>query len=173
MIEHFDWVHCKYVLSEWFRVLNPGGTLVLETPDLKRSFQKFMKGNIERKKNSLQWIYGIDSRGLQHKAGFTFPLLKHLLGQIGFEEISLKEAKTHTYEPGMRIECKKPSKWVEDQLFACFRKRLKRSLDINDSYILLPLETWVMKCGAPSREERTIGQPKYCLRPPSAIRLYR
>jgi predicted SAM-dependent methyltransferase len=79
LIEHFDHIHCKYVLSEWFRVLKPGRILVLETPDLEKSIGKFIPSEPETKKTTLQWIYGIDSPGMQHKTGFTFDLLKNLL----------------------------------------------------------------------------------------------
>ena len=34
VIEHFDYVHCKYILSEWFRVLKPRGVMIMETPEL-------------------------------------------------------------------------------------------------------------------------------------------
>jgi len=145
LIEHFDYVHCKYILSEWFRVLRPNGTLILETPDLENSFRKFVSSNIETQKTTLQWIYGIDSPGMQHKTGFTYNLLKNLLEEIGFEKILREEAKTHTYEPGMRVVCRKPKDHLDRSFFACFRKRLKMELKTDDSYILIPLESWLKK----------------------------
>jgi len=145
LIEHFDYVHCKYILSEWFRVLKPKGTLILETPDLEKSFKKFISSNLETQKTTLQWIYGIDSSGMQHKTGFTFNLLKDLLGEIGFDRISRENPIIHKYEPSMRMICKKPKNYLEKQLFACFRKKLKSRLDIDDSYVLIPLEKCLKK----------------------------
>jgi predicted SAM-dependent methyltransferase len=145
LIEHFDYIHCKYVLSEWFRVLKPMGKLVIETPDLERSFKKFNLSSMEIKKKTLQWIYGIDSPGMQHKTGFSFGLIKDLLNEIGFEKISKEKPKTHLYEPGMRIVCQKSKNFLEKQLFASFRKKLKKELEIDDSYLLLILENWVNK----------------------------
>ena len=145
LIEHFDYIHCKYILSEWFRILRPEGILILETPDLEKSFKKFVSTDLKTQKTTLQWIYGIDSVGMQHKTGFTFNLLKDLLEEIGFTEILREESKTHKYEPGIRIVCQKPKRYLEKQLFACFRKSIMSELKIRDSYILIPLESWLKK----------------------------
>ena len=143
LIEHFDYIHCKYILSEWFRVLRPEGKLILETPNLEKTFKKFVSSDLKTQKITLQWIYGIDSLGMQHKTGFTFDLLRDLLQEIGFEQILREEPKTHRYEFGIRIICQKPKKCLEKQLFACFRKRILTELKIDNSYILIPLEKWV------------------------------
>lgn len=143
LIEHFDYIHCKYVLSEWFRVLKPNGKLIIETPDLEKTFQKFRDSNSENKKIILQWIYGIDSLGMQHKIGFSWELIRELLSEIGFENILREKPKTYLYEPGMRIVAQKPENFLEKQLFACFRKKLKKELKTDDSYLLIPLENWV------------------------------
>lgn len=155
LIEHFDYIYSKYVLSEWFRVLKPAGILIIETPNLEESFKKFKFSNLENKKTTLQWIYGIDSPGMQHKTGFTFGLIKSLLEEIGFEKISKEKPRTHQYEPGMRILCWKPENFLNKQLFACFRKRLKKELKVDDSYILIPLENWINKIFGIYSEEFT------------------
>ena len=143
IIEHFDYIHCLYVLSDWFRILKPDGTLVLETPDLEKSFKKLMSSNFENQQKTLQWIYGIDNPGMQHKTGFTFDFLKNLLEQIGFEKISREEAKTHLYEPGIRITCKKSKNCTNKQFIASFRKKLKTIT--NDSESLISLENFCIK----------------------------
>jgi len=143
LIEHFDYIHCKYLLSEWFRVLKPRGILIIETPDLEKTFKKFSQSALEIKKTTLQWIYGIDSAGMQHKTGFDWELIRDLLREIGFENIRREEAISHLNEPGMRIVCQKPKNFSNSQLRACFRKRLKEELEIEDSYLLLPLENWI------------------------------
>jgi len=145
LIEHFDYIHSKYVLSEWFRVLKPFGKLIIETPDLEKSFKKFNILPLEMKKVTLQWIYGIDSPGMQHKTGFSFKLIKDLLKEIGFEKISKEEPKTYLYEPGMRISCQKPEDCKEKELIASFRTKLKIALKIEDSFLLLILENWIKK----------------------------
>lgn len=144
LLEHFDAIHCKYVLSEWFRVLEPEGTLIIETPDLEKTFKKFLSSDVKTKKKTLQWIYGIQSLGMEHKTGFTFQLLRDYLEEIGFVEIVRNAPRTHTYEPGMRIVCKKPKKYLAKQLQAQFRQQLTNKLT-NDSFLLIPLENWLSK----------------------------
>jgi predicted SAM-dependent methyltransferase len=145
LIEHFDYIHCKYVLSEWFRILKPAGILIMETPDLPETFKKFKHSNLENKITTLQWLYGIDSPGMQHKTGFSWELIKNLLEEIGFENIRREKPTTHLYEPAMRIVCQKPKNFLNKQLAACFRKRLKKELEISDSYLLSLLENWTNK----------------------------
>jgi len=153
LIEHFDYIHCKYILSEWFRVLKPEGILILETPDLEKSFKKFPKANLETKKELLRWIYGTNTLGMEHRTGFTFPLLKVLLKEIGFREMSKDNAKTHVHNPGIRIICKKPRDYLQKQIFACFRKEIKNKLKIRNSYLLIPLEDYIQEiCNIYSQE---------------------
>ncbi len=142
VIEHFDYIHCKYILSEWFRVLKPNGKLIIETPDMEKAFKKFISTDIINQKTTLQWIYGIDSPGMLHKTGFTFNLLKDLLMETGFSDVLRKRQKTHLYEHGMRIVCKKPEGYGKGQILAYFRKRVLNEISDN-SYILIPLENWI------------------------------
>ncbi len=145
LIEHFDYIHCKYVLGEWFRVLKPSGVLIIETPDLEKTYEKFISGDLDTQKTTLQWIYGIESEGMEHKTGFTFNLLVNLLEEIGFEQIAREKQETYMYEHGIRLKCKKPENYLEKQVIARFRKRLLHDLKINDSLILIPLENWLQK----------------------------
>ncbi len=142
LIEHFDYIHCKYLLSEWFVTLKPGGKLIIETPDLKRSYKKLTSADKDELGKRYQWMYGIDSTGMQHKIGFTYNILKDLLGEIGFVDITKKRQRTHRYEPGMRVECKKPLKNKFYQKFALFRARIFSKLEF-DSYLLIPIEEWI------------------------------
>jgi predicted SAM-dependent methyltransferase len=140
LIEHFDYIHCKYVLSEWYRVLKPGGTLVIETPDLKKTYKKLVSTGIETQKNTLQWIFGLDSPGLLHKTGFTFSLLEDLLKEVGFGSIQKQEQQTHRYEPGLRVTAVKSETDPRRNLAAALRRRIATDFAIKDSYILIPTE---------------------------------
>ncbi|MFX0096798.1 MAG: methyltransferase domain-containing protein [Candidatus Hodarchaeota archaeon] len=147
IIEHFNCVDIVYVLSEWFRVLRPGGTLSLETPDLERTFKLFLSTNEFEKKKLLRWIFGIDSPGMAHKSGFTFELLKELLKEAGFEGIRKKRQKTHSYAPGMRVECRKPQNYEGFQIISEFRRLLRKeaSNSLLDVEIRTDYEENVMK----------------------------
>ena len=145
LIEHFDYVHCVYVVSEWFRLLKSGGVLVIETPDLYESFKKLKKENTEKQKVTLQWLYGIDSCGMQHKVVFPFELLRALLEETGFEEVLEEEQRTHKYERGLRVVCRKPLSCRANEMFALFRKSLRRELEVDDSDVLISLENYCIK----------------------------
>ncbi|MBM4463370.1 MAG: hypothetical protein FJ012_08550 [Chloroflexi bacterium] len=161
VIEHFDYVHSKYLLSEWFIVLRPKGTLTLETPDLEKTSKKLIFSDLKTQQTTLQWVYGIDSPGMRHKTGFTFDLLKGLLGEIGFEKVRREKPRTHGYEHGIRTICRKPENYGEKQLFACFRKRLTSRLKVDDSYVLIPLEGWLSKIFATYAESK--GNKERCI----------
>ncbi len=154
LIEHFDHVHCKYLLSEWFISLKPKGKLVLETPDLKASYKKLRSADGEDRSKRLQWIYGIDSPGMRHGTGFTYPILKNMLQKVGFSDIKKKEQKTHTYEPGLRVVCSKPRRCRRSHTFALFRSQLLKRLEL-DSFFLIPMETWIeeMRDGLKERKD--------------------
>jgi predicted SAM-dependent methyltransferase len=158
LLEHFDFVHCKFLLSEWYRVLKPKGTLTIETPDFKQAAKKFLSSAYEKKISTVSWIYGIDSPGLQHKTGFDFDMAKSLLQEIGFAEVSRTAAKSHTYEPGMRITCSKPEGREPDQVLARFMKRVKAKLGIDDSFALVPLDGCLSELRA---RYRKIGSDSY------------
>jgi SAM-dependent methyltransferase len=154
ILEHFDLVHCKYVLSEWFRVLKPGGTLSIETPDLKTSLKRLTSSKKADRAAAVQWLYGIDSPGLQHKGGFTHELLEEILVDIGYGDIRKRPARTHTYAPGMRLECRKPGDPGASQFMASLRKRIKKHLGTDDSFVLVPLEEEL------TRLRSEIGDPR-------------
>lgn len=160
LLEHFDLVHCKYVLSEWFRVLRPGGALSVETPDLKASLKRLSSSKKADKASAVQWLFGIDSPGLQHKGGFTHELLEEILVDIGYEGIRKKPARTHTYAPGMRLECRKPGDPGINQFMASLRKRIKKRLGTDDSFVLVPLEQELAKLKSEIGDPRLLDKDK-------------
>ncbi|MEW5760268.1 MAG: methyltransferase domain-containing protein [Candidatus Thermoplasmatota archaeon] len=146
ILEHFDYIHCKYVLSEWYRILKPNGKLTIETPDIEETFRKFNSLSMNQQKATLQWLYGIDSMGMQHRTGFTYKILEALLLEIGFEEATRKEQKMHKYKPGLRVECRKPeNRNMIKEMFCIFRKEVRKKLPIEDSDTLLNLEEHCIK----------------------------
>ena len=88
VLEHLSFFETIYALSEFFRVLEPYGELILETPDLEKTCQHYLKANEEQKKEILGWFYGIPHKGLQHKICFPPYLLEELLTNVGFKSKS-------------------------------------------------------------------------------------
>jgi len=157
VIEHFDYIHCKYALSEWFRVLKGGGELVLETPEISETFKQFLKSDADAQEKRLQWIFGIDSPGMQHKVGFSSKLLQRLLHECGFVKAKREEATTHLYEAGMRMVCRKLAVDKTAEFAASFRRRVLAELGPIDSYVMIPLEKHVQEVIADIRENRVLA----------------
>jgi len=147
LVEHFDLAHCRLVLAHWFRLLRSGGTLVLETPDLEKAFREFLKAKGDRKRQLLQWVYGIKGGGMEHRAGFDPDMLGTLLRECGFVDILNEKPVTHLYESGMRASCRKPGTGKPRfELLAEFGGKVARELkQANDSMELIPLETNCLK----------------------------
>jgi predicted SAM-dependent methyltransferase len=143
VVEHFDHINCKYLLSEAWRVLKSGGKMVIETPDLEKTYSRLLRLRGEAKVPALQWIFGIDSPGMQHKTGFTLDILKTLLEEAGFEDVRRGTPTTHTYEHGLRVACRRKATTPRTRFAAAFRRRV-RSLRF-DSYLLIPLESTIRR----------------------------
>ena len=137
LIEHIGFFKSLYVLSEFFRVLQFNGVLIIETPDIEKAFQSYLNGNYEQQKEILGWIFGIPHEGLQHKLCYPSELLTEMLRKIGF--IDIKERKFYNTEsiPTLRVECKKPSKENFFQVITHIRKQmlLENLVDFKDSFL--------------------------------------
>lgn len=142
LIEHLGLFNAIYALSEWFRVLKPGGDLLIETPNLEKSFKKFINEDLETRKNVLTWIYGVESEGMLHKFCFPEELLEDQLKKIGFVNIEKTYIEIKKDHPNIRIKCKKTKDYKTFQVFADFRKKLfnKKIVDTNDFYVAIEKE---------------------------------
>lgn len=96
LIEHFDYWEATVVVKEWYRVMEPGGKLWIETPDLLACCVSFVNsgyaGRVE--------LYGqffaqpwID--GQIHKFMYTEEQLTLLLDHCGFRDISRNSAQRY------------------------------------------------------------------------------
>lgn len=85
IIEHFSHRKVRGVLSEWVRVLKAGGVMEIRCPDLRaRALLFFLNPSWENVRN----IYGgQDHVGNYHRCGFSYGLLKDLLGSIGMVNV--------------------------------------------------------------------------------------
>jgi predicted SAM-dependent methyltransferase len=145
LIEHLGFIRSVYALSEWFRVLRPGGTLLIETPDLETSFKEYLRGNSESQRELLTWIYGFDAPGMQHKFCFSFRMLESSLKRIGFVGIKKNSFLTFRNEPVMRVVCEKPYQFQTHQTVARFRKELLRRklVDIDNQMAARARESFI------------------------------
>ena len=142
LIEHLGIAGSIYSLSEIFRVLKSGKKLIIETPDLKTSFEKYLKGEREDRKNLLPWIYGVDIPGMIHRFCYPDDLLEETLKTIGFKNIKKEFIETDKYQPTLSVSCEKPSDYEGYQIITIFRKKLvkEKIVDLDNQLIALEQE---------------------------------
>ncbi|HEX08726.1 MAG TPA: methyltransferase domain-containing protein, partial [Thermoplasmatales archaeon] len=145
LIEHLGIVGSIYSLSECFRVLKPGGKLIIETPDLQKTLERYIKGDREDRKNLLPWIYGVDIPGMRHRFCYPEDLLEETLEEIGFSNISKEHFEHDKHQPILKIVCEKPVDYKLHQIIATFRKKLlqKEIIDLDNQILSLEQETLI------------------------------
>jgi len=150
IIEHLSFFETIYALSEFFRVLEPNGKLILETPDLEKTCQHYLKANGEQKKEILGWFFGIPHKGLQHKICFPPYLLRELLSNAGFRNISTVFYYNNESIPSVRFKCNKLDEGYSLKIFQIITKirktmLVKNYIDFTDSFIIKEQEDLLAK----------------------------
>jgi len=144
-IEHLGAAKSIYALAEFFRVLKPGGVLLLETPDIEAAFANFLKKGEAQRKLLMNWIYGLDSPGMGHRYCFPRELLSRMLKEAGFEDILLRKIATKSVQPTLRVKCRKPESCVAHQIISRVRRSLVDNglVDLDDQVSALDHETLI------------------------------
>lgn len=90
-LEHFPRCDTEPALSEWSRLLKPGGVLKLRVPNLIGLLELFSgeeRQSIKDQKTLVQCLFGTQAcEGDWHLTGFTQLLLEHYLENAGFFKI--------------------------------------------------------------------------------------
>lgn len=107
VIEHIRPAMVNKLLAEWFRVLMPGGEVIIECPDLDETAKQYLAGNEERLYN----IFGRQRfRGDAHCWGYNAERLRAIVESAGFSGATEEEPQDYhkDQEPCLRIKCWKP-----------------------------------------------------------------
>jgi ubiquinone/menaquinone biosynthesis C-methylase UbiE len=118
VIEHFDFNRGIEVLREWYRVLKPGGKLIIETPDFYNSCKFFCELYENYDEKEIMKLYGhFFSEPWKpfniHLFLYSEIQLKNALHAIGFKKIKREKAVNFIeHFPGhedifLRVECEK------------------------------------------------------------------
>jgi SAM-dependent methyltransferase len=123
LVEHLGFFRAAYFLSECWRVLRPGGSLLLETPDIERTFRIFLAGGRAEREAALGWVYGAETPGMGHVYCFPAELLKEMLAGAGFSAAAAEEFLYQPSRPALRLKAVKAGGETA-ALAAALRRRL-------------------------------------------------
>ena len=116
VLEHFYEWEVAEVLTEWKRVLKPGGKMILELPCMDKVFAYVTNCVINKEPlqpfMTLMALYGDPkhkSIPMTHKWGWFQNPLRDMLESVGMTEIKFCEPNYHFPFRDMRVECYKVS----------------------------------------------------------------
>ena len=97
LIEHLTKQEAIEAVQHWYNLLKPGGTLIIECPNILGICKKFVEGNVNR----FNEIYGLQRNPYDfHKFGYTPTSLLNLLVKVGFKKVWEAEPTDYHAEPG-------------------------------------------------------------------------
>ena len=105
LIEHLGYVGALYGLHEWARVLLPGGSLRLETPDRAATLRAALSD--ETGEAARPWLFGTEQRGLIHRYLFSGDELAQMASGAGFEAVTVEDITTRPARPTLRLTARR------------------------------------------------------------------
>jgi predicted SAM-dependent methyltransferase len=106
VIEHIEHPKAPAAVAEWFRVLAPGGILVLECPEIDEAARRYLQGDLRM----LATIYGWQRfPGDTHYYGYNAARIKAMLAAAGFPKVEERPPQDYhvALEPCLRVEATK------------------------------------------------------------------
>lgn len=101
IFEHIDRWESESALQEWARLLQPGGRLILEMPDLMKCCRNILKG-VEGKHPDQMGLWGLygdwmlRNPHMMHRWAWTFATLQPLVANCGFVDVVERDTEFHS-----------------------------------------------------------------------------
>lgn len=111
LLEHLKRVDASSALYDWYRVLKPGGLLILELPSLNKIAQNIVNGE-KNMRLTVLGIFGDPRDGkpdMMHQWCWSTDELTETLANVGFQAITFMDPIFHKVERDMRCEARKPN----------------------------------------------------------------
>lgn len=90
VLEYFDWVEARDVLTEWHRVLKIGGSLMVAVPNFEAMAKLYVVSQVPLR-NFVGPLYGRMQMGdamIYHKTTYDYQSLSEILSTVGFSGIN-------------------------------------------------------------------------------------
>lgn len=159
VIEHLPYRTLPAVLSGVYRVLQPKGLLIIETPDIEACFQEFLHAEQSGRRELLSFIFGLDIPGMKHEMLLPQRLLEIELETAGFEIMGVGPGLSHLSSPGLRIEARKKQSEKAD-VWSSLWPRIVNSgmIDLINQLEMLEIRESITKClGDPAPDPVSIA----------------
>lgn len=104
LIEHLGYAGALFALAEWWRVLMPGGTLLVETPDrtaaCRAAAEQLAPAPV------LHWLFGLPRPGYLHRTLFSKEDLIEIAQRAGLEQVTV--TRIDSPQAILRLSASKP-----------------------------------------------------------------
>lgn len=114
VIEHFYEWEVVPLLKEWYRVLKPGGKIVLELPCMEKVLNHIylcMQNKLPISPSMGWFVFWGDPKyndpHMGHKWGYTKPMIQAKLEEAGFKDVKFESPRYHFEIRDMRVEAYK------------------------------------------------------------------
>jgi SAM-dependent methyltransferase len=121
LVEHLGYVGTLFALHEWARVLAPGGSLRVETPDRTATLRSALSD--ESGEATLPWLFGLEQLGLTHRYLFSADELAQMATRAGFANVMAEIASPQPAQPTLRITARRAPDTAQHR----FANRLHRA----------------------------------------------
>jgi|GEM_PF-534308 predicted SAM-dependent methyltransferase len=146
VLEHFDRGSALGLLCRWHYSLKPGGVVVIETPDFWASIRLLAsrRYSYSQKQVVLRHVFGSHEAGWAvHQDGWYESKLRHVLSNLGFEELRFKFSKWKMTR-NITVAGRKPRTLPQASLLQTAYELLRDSM-VDDS--ASEVAQWRLWCG--------------------------